>query len=562
VPLIAPTLFRVAGLSLLIGILYLGPMAYMFEVYGRVLDSQSSTTLLWLLLILVVVLAVMESLEWVRFRLMRSLALVFELECANRAFSHTQESLSFTSGANPAPWLVNDLRQLRDVLTNPGLLALFDLPIAGLFLLFLYFLSPWLAALAASALVLQLVFGLGHARYAASLLKASGNRTFATDQALRAAVLVRPTLLAMDMAAPVVDQWRKSEQESARQADKFHSSYAATQSAMKTIQLLATSALLGVAAWRFLSNDLLGGAAMLIVASTLGTRVLAPVAAVVTNWSALVQAGLATQRVFAALGQQRQTLPSMPLPAPKGALEFQAVIGAPPPDSRNSRPKPVIKGLDFRLAPGSVLAVIGPNGAGKTAFTKLAVGLWPCLAGSVRLDGADLYAWNRERLGPNIGYLPQRVNLFQATVAANLARGAIPDPETMATILKEFDLTFIDSLGQGLNTEITDEGARLSAGQRQRLGIARAFYGSPSLVVLDEPTSRLDEQAEASLTKLIKSRSQRGCTVIFTTHSLSMLRVADQVLVLQQGEQQYFGAADRFLASLYAAGNAAPEANA
>ena len=536
--------------------LFLGPMAYMFEVYGRVLDSQSHSTLLWLLALLVVVLAVMESLEWVRFRLLRSLALEFEQRYASQAYNQTREGLVSSNNSQSVPWMVNDLRQLRDLLTNPGFIALFDLPISGLFLLVLYFISPWLLAVAVVALFLQLCFGLGHARYAAFVLKASGKQTFANDQALRAAVLVRPSLLAMGMAGSIVAQWRRADQDSARQAERLSSSQAITQSAMKTIQLLTTSALLGLAAWRFLLGDLLGGAAMLIVASTLGTRILAPFAAVVTHWSSLVQAGIASQRVLGALGQRYETRPSMPLPAPSGELEFQAVIAAPPADSQIPKPKPVIKGVNFRLAPGSVLAVVGPNGAGKSALTKLAVGLWPCLAGSVRLDGADLYAWNREWLGPSIGYLPQRVDLFQASIATNLARGSAPDLDCIAAILKEFDLSFIDSLDQGIFTEITDEGARLSAGQRQRLGIARAFYGTPSLVVLDEPSSRLDEIAETSLAQVIKSRSQRGCTIIFTTHSLSMLRVADQVLVMQQGEQQHFGPADKFLASLYAADEA------
>jgi ATP-binding cassette subfamily C exporter for protease/lipase len=236
----------------------------------------------------------------------------------------------------------------------------------------------------------------------------------------------------------------------------------------------------------------------------------------------------------------------MSLPAPNGALIAEQVVTAAP-----TNPNPILKGVSCGVHPGQALAIVGPSAAGKSTLAKVLLGTWPVMNGKVRLDGADIHSWNKDELGPYLGYLPQEIELFDGTIADNIARFGTPDPELLADAVKLAGLDHVvDALADGLNTEIGDLGGMLSGGQRQRVGLARAVYGRPKLVVLDEPNASLDERGEKALLQAIVELKARGTIVVIVTHRTDILQVVDLMLVLRDGQTQAFGPKDQVLAAL------------
>lgn len=318
------------------------------------------------------------------------------------------------------------------------------------------------------------------------------------------------------------------------------------QALTKFIQTLMGSLLLGLGAWLLLHNQLNGGAGMMIIGSILGGRVLAPLVAIVTQWRTVVNFRDAWGRLDGLLAAIPARQPGMPLPAPRGLLQVeQLVAGAP------GNPNAIIRGVAFSLQPGEVLAVVGPSASGKTTLARLLVGLWPAAAGKVRLDGADVFSWDKSELGPHVGYLPQGVELFDGTVAENIARFGPVEKAKVESAARAVGLhEFILALPQGYDTEVGRDGAILSGGQRQRMALARALYGDPVYVVLDEPNSSLDEAGDAALAAALLELKARGTTFVVMTHRTSVLAVADKMLVLRDGMQQAFGPRDDVLAAI------------
>ncbi len=289
---------------------------------------------------------------------------------------------------------------------------------------------------------------------------------------------------------------------------------------------------------------------MMVVASIIGGRVLMPVVQMITQWRMAVTAWQAWLRLDAALAAMPAPTAPMPLPAPAGALVVDQVAAAAP-ALPGQMPVPVLRGINFRVQPGEVVAVVGPSGAGKSCLTRLLVGVWPCAAGSVRLDGVDVHAWNKDELGPHLGYLPQEIELFEGTLAENIARFREPDPMLMQQAAEDLGLTeFIRSLPLGFNTPIGPAGLVLSGGQRQRLALARAVYGRPSLGVLDEPNSNLDQAGDAALLRALSVLKAAGSMVVLTTQRTSVLAAADKILLLTGGAAVAFGPRDEVLAAM------------
>jgi ATP-binding cassette subfamily C exporter for protease/lipase len=278
----------------------------------------------------------------------------------------------------------------------------------------------------------------------------------------------------------------------------------------------------------------------------LGGRVLAPLAQVVAQWNSVVNFRGAWSRLSALLVAMPPKLESMPLPAPKGLLTVEGLMAGAP-----GQNVPIIRGIQLALMPGEVLAVVGPSASGKTTLARMLVGLWPAMSGKVRLDGADVHAWDKSELGPYVGYLPQGVELLEGTIAENISRFGDLDMaqvEAAAKLVGLHDL--ILSLPNGYNTPIGRDGAVLSGGQRQRVGLARALYGKPVFVVLDEPNSSLDEAGDAALAAAIAALKQLGTTFVVMTHRTSILGVADKMLLMRDGAQQMFGPRDEVLKAL------------
>jgi ATP-binding cassette, subfamily C, bacterial exporter for protease/lipase len=292
---------------------------------------------------------------------------------------------------------------------------------------------------------------------------------------------------------------------------------------------------------------------MMIVASILGGRVLQPLIQVVQQWRAVVNVRDAWGRLELLLSTVPAKPKGMALPDPRGALQVESVMVAAP-----GSQVAILRGVGFALGAGEVLAVVGPSASGKTTLARLLAGVWPTLAGKVRLDGADVYTWDKTGLGPHVGYLPQGVELFDGTLAENIARFGAVEPAKVQAAARLVGLhDHIMSLPLGYDSPVGRDGAMLSGGQRQRVALARALYGNPVFVVLDEPNSSLDDAGDAALANAILELKKLGTTFVVMTHRTSVLAVADKMLLLRDGQQHAFGPRDEVLASL---GQAAAQA--
>lgn len=540
---------QLLAFSVVIGLLMFGPMLFMFEVYGRVLNSRSMYTLGALLVLLLACIVLMEGMEWLRFRIFRAMGLKVEARFQSLAFEglvRQTHNRGFYVADNP----IRDLKAIRDLATNPGFMAIFDLPSGVAFVVFLGLLNPWLALVAVLAFVLQTVLAMFNARLTKSD-RATAQRVHAqADVQVSQAIAMRDSVLAMHMQETVLQRWSGLMSQAQGLDGRVGWISQWIQSATRQLQLVVSSALLGLAAWFVMQNDLAGGAGMMIVASTLGARVLMPIGAVVGNWGVLMEATRALDRLNALVSAHQQRTPAMELPPPTGDLRFEGVSSHPDATSKS----PLLKNISFHLPAGTALAVVGPMGSGKSSLLKTMLGNWPCSQGAVRLDGADVFHWDKQALGRYVGYLPQEIELFEGTVAENIARFGASDAAhleaSLEALSEALDLGFVSSSLGGMKARLQDEGANLSAGQRQKLGIARAFYGEPVLIGLDEPTSRLDEASERLLMTLIRQRCEAGATIVFATHRMSMLEVADQVLLLEKGGMKWMGSRDEFVATI------------
>jgi ATP-binding cassette subfamily C exporter for protease/lipase len=318
------------------------------------------------------------------------------------------------------------------------------------------------------------------------------------------------------------------------------------QSVSKFMQLALNSAILGVSVLLQINGQFRGSGGLMIVASTLGGRVLAPLVQIVSQWRSLVNARDAWGRLEGFLAQVPAKTAGMPLPPPRGMLTVENLMAAAPGSTA-----PIIRNVAFALPPGEMLAVVGPSASGKTTLARLLVGLWPAAGGKVRLDGVDVFSWDKTELGPHVGYLPQGVELFEGSLADNIARfGEVSMAKVEAAARLVGLHEFITNLPGGYNSPVGRDGGKLSGGQRQRVALARAMYGDPVFVVLDEPNSSLDDAGDAALAQAITLQKGRGTTFVVMTHRTSVLAVADKMLVLLDGAQQAFGPRDEVLAAL------------
>jgi ATP-binding cassette subfamily C exporter for protease/lipase len=303
----------------------------------------------------------------------------------------------------------------------------------------------------------------------------------------------------------------------------------------KFVQVSLQSLVLGYGALLAIEGKISPG--MMIAASILVGRALAPVQQVIGVWKSWNTTQVAYSRLTELLAANPPRDAGMPLPKPLGAISVENVIAAPP-----GSPVPVLKGVNFAIAPGEVLGVVGPSGSGKSTLARLLVGVWPAVQGKVRLDGADIYQWNKAELGPHIGYLPQDIELFSGTISENIARFGELEAEKVVSAAKRAGVhDMILHFPKGYDTLLGDGGAGLSGGQKQRIGLARAMYGDPSIIVLDEPNSNLDDVGEAALLQGILDLRQQGKTIVLITHRSSILGVTNKLLVLRDGVTAMFG---------------------
>ena len=540
-----PVLMRAAGFSMVISLLALSPTVYMLEVYDRVVNARSGMTLAMLTVVVVLCYAVMEILEKVRGAMMRAAGVQLDDKLSERVYNAMFQGFlkRHVSGGTQ---VLNDLKLVREFLFNPALLAVLEAPVALVALALIFAINPILGWSAVVGALAQMGVAYMNERATRKPLNEANRSAAAAQQFAEASLRNAHVMESMGMLDAVQARWQKrQDQFLAHQAQA--SEGAGLWTAMsKLIQQLMGSVLLGLGAWLLMGNALNGGGGMVIIGSVLGGRVLAPLGQVVAQWNAVVNVRAAWARLEALLAQIPEKPEAMPVPAPTGFLTVEALMAGAP-----GQQVPIVRGVQFGIQPGEVLAVIGPSASGKTTLARLLVGLWPAISGKVRLDGADVHAWDKAELGPYLGYLPQGVELLDGTLAENIARFGDVDMvqvEAAARLVGLHEL--IMSMPQGYNSPIGRDGTMLSGGQRQRVGLARALYGKPVFVVLDEPNSSLDEVGDAALANAIATLKQMGTTFVVMTHRSSILGVADKILLMREGTQQAFGPRDEVLAAL------------
>lgn len=538
--------FRQAALfSVFASLLILAPSVYMLEVYDRVVNTRSHMTLAMLTVVVLFAFVVMEVLEWVRSVVMHEASLVFDRRMSGRIFTAIFEAnLKRMPGGSAQP--MNDFRSVRDFLSAPVVLALMEAPVALTFLILIFAISPVLGWSAVVAAMLVTFVGWLNERSTQPPLLAANRSAIAAQQYADGTLRNAQVIESMGMLGNIHKRWMGKQQEflglQAQASD--HAGF--YQAVSKFLQNTTSSMLLGLGAWLLLRNQLNGGAAYMIIGSILGGRVLAPLVQIVSQWQTVVNVRDAYSRLDSMLSMVPPRPASMALPAPLGQLQVDGLVAGAP-----GIPVPILKGISFGLQSGDVLAVVGPSASGKTTLARLLVGLWPAINGKVRLDGVDVFTWDKLELGPHIGYLPQGVELFDGSMAENIARFGEIDQAKVEAAARAIGLhDFILSLPQGYNSPVGREGTMLSGGQRQRVGLARAFYGNPAFIVLDEPNSSLDEQGDADLARAITQLKAKGSTFIVMTHRTSVLSVADKMLVLRDGQLQMFGPRDEVLKAL------------
>ncbi|MBY0454650.1 MAG: type I secretion system permease/ATPase [Burkholderiaceae bacterium] len=540
-----PYFVRAGWFSLFSSLLVLAPSVYMLEVYDRVVNSRNHTTLVMLTLLVLGAYVVMEVLEWARSEVMYEAGTELDKKLSGRVFNAIFEAnLKRQPGGTQQP--LNDLRQVRDFLHSPALLAVLESPIALVMMVLLFLISPVLGWSSLVFGVLQTLVAWLNERSTKPPLTQANRSAIAAQQYADGTLRNAEVIESMGMLRNTHRRWLSKQQDFLRLQALASERAGGFQALSKLVQNILSSLLLGLGCWLLLHNQLNGGGGMMIIGSIFGGRMLAPLVQVVSQWQAVVN----VRDAWGRLDQLLTTIPAKPnnmaLPAPRGTLQVeQLVAGAP------GSPVPILRGVAFALNPSDVLAVVGPSASGKTTLARLLVGLWPAVGGKVRLDGADVHTWDKGELGPHIGYLPQGVELFEGSLAENIARFGEVDRAKVEAATRAVGLhEFILSLPQGYDSPVGADGARLSGGQRQRVGLARALYGDPVFVVLDEPNSSLDEEGDAALASAIVTAKARGTTFVVMTHRTSILAVADKMLVLRDGQQQAFGPRDEVLGAL------------
>lgn len=534
--------FIYAGLfSMFINLLMLVPALYMLQVYDRVLASRSESTLLMLTVLIVFLLSVMGLLEVVRSRILVRVSARLDTQLNPRLFTAMFDAkLRDGRGAGAQP--MDDLNSLRQFLTGNGLFGFFDAPWIPIYIGVLFLMHPWLGWFGVGGALLLLALAATNELVTRKPLAKANQLAVASRGYLNGNLRNVEALEAMGMVERVQGRWAERHREVLGLQALASDRAAFLANASRALRVMLQSLILGVGAYLVLHQQFTAG--VMIAGSIILGRALAPIDLLIGTWKGFVSARSAYQRLHGLLSEIPKRSRFMSLPAPDGAVLLDGVVAAPP-----GGQVPVLRGIRFEVAAGEIVGLIGPSAAGKSSLARVVLGVWPVLAGKVRLSGADISHWNRDELGPYLGYLPQDIELFDGTVSENIARFGEIDPEQVVEAAKRAQVhEMILRLPKGYDTPIGEGGAVLSGGQRQRIGLARAMYGRPVLVVLDEPNSNLDDQGEAALVKAINQLKTEGATVLIVTHRPSILNSVDKIAVLRDGALELFGPRDQVLA--------------
>lgn len=535
--------YFVGFVSLFINILMLVPSLYMLQIYDRVISSKSEETLIMITLIVVFAFLVLGLLEFTRSRILIRVGNAIDARMSKRIFDATFELANAQPGkATPQP--LSELTQVRQFLTGTPIFALFDTPWVPIYIAIMFFFSPSFGWFSVFAMCIALILAFTNEIRTKSKIELS-NRNFQHSQGfVQSSIRNSEVVVAMGMIENVRNRWYGRHMSFLSEQSKASDEAGIWSNLSKSSRMLMQSMVLGLGALLVIQGEITAG--MMIAGSIILGRALAPIDLLTNTWKQFVGARVAYDNLVNLLNEFPIKESPTALPAPKGYIDIESIIVIPPLSDVAS-----IKGISMSIKAGDTVAVIGPSAAGKSSLVRAMLGVWPCHAGKVRVDGAELSQYSRVDLGRSIGYLPQDVELFDGTISENIARYEQPKPEMVveaAQISGVHDM--ILQLPNGYDTNIGPGGTALSGGQRQRIGLARAIYQFPKIIVLDEPNSNLDDAGERALVDTILEMKKRGSTVVLVTHRPAILSIVDRIALMKDGLIHMYGSRDEVLSAL------------
>ena len=539
--------FIYAGLfSAAVNLLMLVPVIYMLQVYDRVVSSGSYSTLAMLTLLMVALTAALGGFEWVRSMILIAASNRIEKNLRRRVSDATFKRALLTGGSVSNSQPLSDLSSLRQFLTGNGLFAFFDAPWFPIYVFVMFMFHPMFGYAAIFAGIVMIALAYTTEKVTSKKLQDANSKSNWINNQVNGTLKNSEVIAAMGMANDLRHRQETRFDEVLTLQTEASRSAGLLQSLSKTFRMVMQSLLLGLGALLALRQEISPG--MMIAGSLLLGRALAPIDMLVGTWKGFTLARGQYDRLGQLLVQIPKDADTMSLPAPTGKLSAEQVMVVPP-GSKNI----VVRGVNMELNAGEALGIVGPSASGKSCLARALLGIWPTYSGKVRLDDADIFAWNRAELGPYVGYLPQDIELFDGSISENICRFGDVDPDKVVEAAKTAGVhELILHLPQGYDTIIGGSGGILSGGQRQRIGLARAIYGSPKYLVLDEPNSNLDDQGERELVEAIRRIKSEGATVIIITHRTMVLQCVDKILVMRDGAASHFGPRDQVLAALAA----------
>ncbi|MCZ8108575.1 MAG: type I secretion system permease/ATPase [Burkholderiales bacterium] len=535
-----PALVAVFVFSLFINLLVFIPSIYMLQVYDRVMTSRNETTLLMISAIVVALLVSYATLEHLRSRILVQAGLRLDEALSGPTFGSALEAALRQRGSHHAQAL-RDVDAVRDFVGGSGIITLLDAPWVPIFLAVCFLFHPLIGLVAAvGAGSLFVITFLNETLTRKPLIKAS-LMSIASHERLSASLRNAEAIRGLGMAGAVRARWQGHHRDAVDLQVTAGETGGLLLAASKVLRLMLQVGILGVGAWLAIRQEISPG--VMFAASLIMGRALSPLEQAIGQWRSFVTARAARQRLARLFTEHPPRPARTRLPAPQGRLAVENLAVLAP-----ATQTPVVRRVGFELEPGDVLAVVGPTGSGKSSLARAIVNAWPAAAGCVRIDGNDVTHYDPDQFGAAIGYLPQDIELFAGSIAENIARfGARDDAAVVAAATAAQAHGLIQRLPGGYETVVGEDGVGLSGGQKQRLALARALYGAPRLVVLDEPNSNLDGEGDAALVAAVAGLKARGATVVIITHKPNLLGIVDKVLVMHEGEGRKIGLRDEML---------------
>ncbi len=537
--------------SFFVNALMLVPTFYMIQISGRVVPSSSSSTLIMLTLILTVLMITMGALEWVRSRMMVRISNRLDVLLSRDVYRASFKRALNSGGMDATAQSLNDLTALRQFLTSTGLFAFFDAPWFPIYTAVMFMFHPWFGWMTVGCGVVLVVLAFMNHRFTTQALAdanlQSVKSNVATTKNLRNAEVIE----SMGMLETLMNRWAVRQRRILLLQSNASDKGGAVTSISKTFRMWTQSIMLAMGAYLVIIHEINPG--LLMAGSILLGRALAPIDQMIGSWKGFVGAKVQYGRLNEVLDKLNAEPERMALPAPQGHIQVENLVVAPP-----GAKAPVIRNISFVAPAGAIVGIVGPSAAGKSTLVRALMGIWPPQHGVVRLDGADISTWDKHELGPYVGYLPQDIELFEGTISDNIARFEKVDAEKVVLAAQTAGVhEMILMLPDGYDTIIGSDGVNLSGGQRQRVGLARALYGTPKLIVLDEPNSNLDEVGERALGMALQKVKENGSTVFIVSHRPNILSRLDHILVMSAGTISMYGPRDKVIAELAAQQNKA-----